>query len=254
MRKHPKVIKTSAQQHPKPLYSLTNSFIFNNLNIAVMLQASTIDFLAKLEKNNNKPWFDKHRDDYAVAKEDFEAMITELYAGMTELEPAMEGHKPKDAIFRIFRDVRFSKDKTPYKAHFSAYMSRAGRKAPDAGYYLHIQPGGKSFLAGGLWMPEGPLLKATRQEIDYNFDEFKKILGNAAFKKEFKKLEGEELKTLPAGYTADNPAIDYLKKKSFMVSTPIADKDITSKQFVPKILKLTRLMKPLVDFLNRGLD
>jgi uncharacterized protein (TIGR02453 family) len=149
--------------------------------------------------------------------------------------------------------VRFAKDKTPYKDHFGAYFSRAGRKAPDAGYYIHIQPG-KSFVAGGLWMPEAPLLKATRQEIDYNLKEFKGILNQAGFKKHFKKLEGEQLKTLPQGYAADNPAIDYLKMKSFIVTTPIDDKDITSKTFVPKVVKLFTVMKPLVDFLNRGLD
>lgn len=219
-----------------------------------MLQSATLNFLGKLDKNNNKPWFDKHRDDYQAAKDDFERFVTELQAGISKLEPALENHKPKDAIFRIFRDVRFSKDKTPYKAHFGAYLSRAGRKAPDAGFYIHIQPGNKSFFGAGLWMPEGALLKATRQEIDYNFEEFRGILNNAAFKKEFKQLDGEALKTLPAGYTADNPAIDYLKKKSFLVSTKIDDKDILSKQFVPKILKLASLTKPLVDFLNRGLD
>jgi uncharacterized protein (TIGR02453 family) len=103
-------------------------------------------------------------------------------------------------------------------------------------------------------MPEGPLLKATRQEIDYNFNEFKEILNAGAFKKQFKKLEGEQLKTLPQGYTADNPAIDYLKMKSFIVSAPIADKDVTTKAFDTKVLKLFTVMKPLVDFLNKSLD
>ncbi|RYY51436.1 MAG: DUF2461 domain-containing protein [Chitinophagaceae bacterium] len=220
-----------------------------------MLQKTTIDFLTGLEANNNKPWFDEHRKDYEKAKEDFEAFTTALHKEVAAtLEPDVAGHKPKDAIFRIFRDVRFSKDKTPYKSHFGAYFSRAGRKAPDAGYYIHIQPGGHSFVAGGLWMPEGPLLKATRQEVYYSFDEFKKILAQPAFKKHFKKLDGEQLKTLPQGYTADNPAIEYLKMKSFIVSTALTDKDIASKNFTAKVMELFSLMKPFVDFLNRGLD
>lgn len=218
-----------------------------------MLQQSTLDFLDKLERNNNKPWFDAHRKTYEAAKKDLEVLTESIHKELCIQEPRMADQKSKDCIFRIFRDVRFSKDKTPYKSHFGAYFSRAGRKAPDAGLYMHIEPG-KNFVAGGLWMPEGPLLKATRQEIDYNYDEFKGILEKPAFKKLFKKLEGEQLKTLPQGYIADNPAINYLKMKSFIVSTPLSDKDVTSKAFVSKVANMFAVMKPLVDFLNRGLD
>jgi uncharacterized protein (TIGR02453 family) len=210
-------------------------------------------FLTKLEKNNNREWFDKNRKEYETAKAEFEAFVTTLHSKLVAMEPAMGEQNPKDAIFRIFRDVRFSKDKTPYKSQFSAYFSRAWRKAPDAGFYIHVQPG-KSFLAGGLWMPEGPLLKATRQEIDYNLNEFKGILGNTKFKKHFKKLEGEALKTLPQGYTADNPAIEYLKMKSFIASMPLTDKEVLSRTFVAKLADIFAVMKPLVDFLNRQID
>ncbi len=218
-----------------------------------MLQKATIDFLTNLEKNNNKAWFDENRKKYEAAKGDFENFVETVKSALTKLEPALADHKSKDAIFRIFRDVRFSKDKTPYKSHFGAYFSRAGRKAPDAGYYMHIEPG-KSFLAGGMWMPDAPILKKLRQEIDYNFDEFKSIIGKPAFKKQFTKWEGEQLKTLPQGYTADNPAIEFLKMKSFIVSTPIADKDVLAKDSVKQIEKVYTQMKPLVDFLNRALD
>ncbi|MBS1778716.1 MAG: DUF2461 domain-containing protein [Bacteroidetes bacterium] len=218
-----------------------------------MLQKATIDFLTNLEKNNNKAWFDENRKKYEAAKGDFENFVETVKTALTKLEPALADHKSKDAIFRIFRDVRFSKDKTPYKSHFGAYFSRAGRKAPDAGYYMHIEPG-KSFLAGGMWMPDAPILKKLRQEIDYNFDEFKSIIGKPAFKKQFTKWEGEQLKTLPQGYTADNPAIEFLKMKSFIVSMPIADKDVLAKDSVKQIEKVYTQMKPLVDFLNRALD
>lgn len=219
-----------------------------------MLQQTTLDFLKKLEKNNNKAWFDKNRDTYEAAKADFETFVEAIKNQLAKIEPALADQKPKDMIFRIFRDVRFSKDKTPYKAHFGAYFSRAGRKSPDAGYYLHIQPGNKNFVAGGLWMPEGPLLKATRQEIDYNLDEFNSILNKAAFKKLYKSLEGEKLKTLPQGYTADNPAIEYLKMKSFIVSTKLEDKDLLAKTAVSKINAAFNTMQPLVNFLNRAID
>lgn len=219
-----------------------------------MLQKATISFLDGLAANNNKPWFDANRTLYDAAKQDFEAFVTALHKQIAALEPDVANQKPKDSIFRIFRDVRFAKDKAPYKPNFGAYFSRAGRKAPDAGYYIHIQPGEKSFVAGGLWMPEGPLLKKTRQEIDYNFNEFLGIINNPAFKKHYKKLDGEKLKTLPQGYTADNPAIDYLKFKSFIVSKPLADKDLASKTLDTKVMDLFAEMKPFVDFLNKAID
>jgi len=218
-----------------------------------MLQSSTIKFLASLEKNNNKPWFDEHRSDYEAAKKDFEVFIDEIRKELVAIEPLLADQRAKDMVFRIFRDVRFSKDKTPYKANFGAYFCKGGKKSPLGGYYFHLQPG-KSFLVGGIWMPEGPMLKAIRQEIDYNFQEFESIMNDKAFKKLFKKMEGESLKTLPQGYTADNPAIDYLKMKSFIVTIPLADADLGSKTSVSKIVKTFTLIKPLVDFLNKAVD
>lgn len=219
-----------------------------------MLQTATLSFLKKLGKNNNKPWFDEHRKEYEAAKKDFEQFITSLLEKMAALDPAFKEQKGKDTVFRIFRDVRFSKDKTPYKAHFGAYLSRGGRKSPDAGYYLHLEPGGKSFLAGGLWMPEGSLLKKVRQEVDYNYKEFQSILTSPSFKKLFTRIEGETLKTLPQGYAADNPAIAYLKLKSFIVTTQLKDEDFGTKTVQTNIMKIFTTMKPFVDFLNRAMD
>lgn len=216
-----------------------------------MLQPSTLTFLGKLAKNNNKTWFDNHRHDYTAAKEDYEALITDVLAGLSVKEPRMKDLKAKDCVFRIFRDVRFSKDKTPYKAHFGAAMSPGGRKYPGAVYYLHIEPGGKSFAGGGLWMPETPLLKDVRQEIDYNFDEFKKIVNDKTFKKFFKNVEGERLKTLPQGYKEDNPAIEYLKMKSLTVGYGLDDKEISGKALGKKVVEVFTAMKPFIDFLNR---
>jgi uncharacterized protein (TIGR02453 family) len=218
-----------------------------------MLQEKTLGFIKGLAKNNNKAWFDKHRDEYEEAKQDFETFVTNLIEHMAKSDPSFLGQKAKDSIFRIYRDVRFSKDKTPYKEHLSGGFSKGGKKFPGAGYYIHIEPG-KSMVGGGLWMPEGPLLKAVRQEIDYNFKEFKQIIGKPGFKKVFDKIEGEQLKTLPQGYSADNPAIDFLKMKSFVVSHTIEDKDVTNKNFVKKTGDVFTGMKPFVDFMNRSLD
>jgi uncharacterized protein (TIGR02453 family) len=158
-----------------------------------MLQATTLKFIQQLAKNNNKPWFDSHKDAYITAKEDFETLVTGIINGLSVHEPVFKEQKAKDCVFRIFRDVRFSKDKTPYKAHFGAFFSKGGRKFPGAGYYLHIEPGGKSFIGGGMWMPESPLLKNVRQEIDYNFEEFQSIINGKKFKKLFTQINGEHL-------------------------------------------------------------
>ena len=219
-----------------------------------MIHPATLTFLEKLSKNNNKAWFDEHRDDYAAAKEDFENVVSAILEGLGTTESLFKEQKAKDCIFRIFRDVRFGKDKTPYKSHFGAFFSRGGRKFPGAGYYLHIESGGKSFAGGGLWVPEPPFLKAVRQEIDYNFTEFSKIIGDKKFKNFFPEINGEQLKKLPQGYTEDNPAIGLLKMKSFTVSHNIADTEITGKTFNKKVLEVFTTMRPFIDFLNRSLD
>ncbi|MCD6011227.1 MAG: hypothetical protein K0Q79_1089 [Flavipsychrobacter sp.] len=219
-----------------------------------MLQANTITFLKQLAKNNNKPWFDKNRDKYEAAKEDHEALVADILSGLSKAEPVFKEQKAKDCIFRIFRDVRFSKDKTPYKAHFGAFFAKGGRKYPGAGYYLHLEPGGKSFAGEGLWIPEPPLLKQVRQEIDYNFNDFKKIIEDKKFKKYFKKIEGEQLTKVPQGYKEDNPAIEYLKMKGYTVGCKLSDEEISSKSLTKKTLEIFSAMKPFVDFLNRPLD
>ena len=218
-----------------------------------MLQTATITFLQKLARNNNKPWFDEHRDDYQQAKDDYEKFAASILANLSVAEPLFREQAAKDCIFRIFRDVRFSKDKTPYKANFGAFFGKGGRKFPGAGYYFHLEPGGKSFVGGGLWMPEAPLLKAVRQEIDYNFDEFSSIIKNKKFRSLFDKVEGEELKTIPQGYTADNPAIAYLKLKSFTVMAKISDEDILAKNLVKNTTDVFTIMRPFIDFLNRSI-
>lgn len=218
-----------------------------------MLQAETLRFIHELTTHNTRDWFDAHRADYDVARKDFEAFVENLRIALFPILPQLEGQRTKDLIFRIFRDLRFSKDKRPYKNHFGAYFSRAGRKAPDAGYYLHLEPSG-AFLAAGLWMPESPLLKAVRQEIDYNLDEFRGIVEDKKYKKVFPRLEGETLKTPPQGYAADHSGIDYLKRKSFISSAPVADEIFTGKDAVKKCVTVFTTGKPLVDFLNRAMD
>jgi uncharacterized protein (TIGR02453 family) len=215
-----------------------------------MLSSSTVSFLKNLEKNNDRNWFEEHKPAYLKAKENFEDFITAVITEFAQKDPLFLHHKAKDTIFRIYRDVRFSKNKNPYKTHLSSYIAKGGRKSPDAGYYIHIQPGNKSFMAAGLWMPESPQLKAVRQEIDYNYQSLLQILHKPAFKKVFPEVEGETLKKPPQGYTADNPALPLLMKKSFIVSSPISDKELTADSLVQSIVQKFLLAKPFVDFLN----
>jgi uncharacterized protein (TIGR02453 family) len=152
-----------------------------------MINKSTFDFLTKLKKNNNKEWFDKNRPEYEIAKNNFKEFISELILSIAKFDSSVKMLEPKNCIFRINRDIRFSNDKTPYKINMGASIGPGGKKSYDAGYYIHIQPGG-SFLAGGVWQPPAPQLNAIRQEIDYNAAEFKKLVSNKDFKKYFGSL------------------------------------------------------------------
>jgi uncharacterized protein (TIGR02453 family) len=218
-----------------------------------MLQKETFRFLEQLKLNNHKEWMDANRKLYDAAKADFESFVTQVITGLSKMEPLMSELTAKQCIFRLNRDVRFSNDKSPYKSHFGAYFSIGGKKSPHAGYYLHVEPN-QSFIGGGCWMPEAAMLKAIRQEIDYDFDAFKAIIQDKNFKKLYPKIDGEQLKKAPQGYEVDNPAIEFLKHKSFTVGHPFADKDLLSKQAVDKVLHSFEVMKPFIDFLNRAAE
>lgn len=219
-----------------------------------MLQQSSLDFLKKLKKNNNKDWFDKNKGAYETAKKDVEAFLEKLIPAIGTFDASVKELQPKHCMFRIYRDVRFSKDKTPYKTHMGAYISGRGKKSHGPGYYIHIQPG-NTFLAGGLWVPPAPELNAVRQEIDYNQEEFEKILKDKNFKKLFKGIdESEKLKTVPKGYDKDHPAIELLKLKSFTVSAETDDKKLVSKDLVKHCTTVFKTMKPFNDFLGRAID
>lgn len=219
-----------------------------------MLQPSTLKFLKSLRLNNNKVWFDEHKTEYQAAKADFESMVQQLIDGLSKQEPSMQGLQLKDCVFRIYKDVRFSKDKTPYKVNLAASFQAGGKKSTLAGYYFHMEPGGNSFAGGGLWMPGAPELKKLRQEIDYNFQEFEQLISHKEFIKQFGKIEGEALKTAPQGYQPDNPAIAYLKLKSFVVSHPFTDEACTQPALVREILKTFTVMQPFIQFINRAMD
>lgn len=218
-----------------------------------MLQKSTIQFLKQLEKNNNREWFNKNKHLYEAARADYDGFVDALIQAISKFDSSVKGLKAKDCTFRIYRDVRFSKNKAPYKDHFGAYLAEGGRKSMKPGYYIHLQPG-KSFLAGGAYQPESAVLNAIRQEIDYNLKEFQGILKSKAFSRYFKKLEGETVKTTPKGYDKDHVAIAYLKHKDFLAMHALKDDQIMAKNAVSYVTKGFQVMKPFNDFLARAYE
>ena len=221
-----------------------------------MIEKSTINFLTALKKNNNKDWFDKNKEKYLAAKKNVEEFTDELIASISKFDKSIAGLTYKDCVFRIYRDIRFSKDKTPYKTNMGASISAGGKKDMKGGYYIHIDPA-SSFLAGGMWMPPSDQLKKIRQEIDYNGKQLHKILDNKDFKKlfgGFDKSKEYKLARPPKGYDKDHPDVELLKFNSYVVWHEYSKKEVLSKNFVNKISKDAKIMKPLVDFLNRAIS
>jgi uncharacterized protein (TIGR02453 family) len=213
-----------------------------------------LKFLKDLAKHNDRAWFEKNKPRYLEAKQVFEDVVAILLKDLAKFDAGLGNLDPKKLPFRIYRDVRFSKDKRPYKTNMGAGFSPNGKLVQEPGYYLHIEPGNKSFVAGGIYMPDAANLGKIRQEIDYNVDGINKILKARKFKSLYKGLDDfDKLKTMPKGYPKDHPAIDLLKHKSFIVSRPFTDKQVTDKKFVKLFTESAKLIKPLNDFLKEAI-
>lgn len=212
-----------------------------------------LDFLNQLKKNNNRDWFNDNKKTYLEAKAEFDAMVNRLIPEIRKFDPAIGTLTAKECVFRIYRDVRFSKDKSPYKTNMGGFITRGGRKAGFAGYYLHIDPE-ESFIAGGNHMPSTENLKKIRQEILYNVDDFKKIINNSSFKKVYGELDGEKLSRPPKDFPADFADIDLLKFKSFTVMHSIKAEQILDSDFESYVTKTFKTLYPLNDFLNQAID
>lgn len=221
-----------------------------------MLSPSTIKFLKNLKNNNNRPWFEKNRNVYEEAKADFAKFIQAVIDQHGKKDASIKGLVAKDCMFRINRDVRFSKDKSPYKSNFGASINKGGRKGEHtAGYYFQVQPN-RNFAGGGIWMPEPNELKKIRQEIDYNFIDFKKIIGSKKFKLVYSDLDRSAeflLRRVPKGYEPENAAAEYLKLKSFVAISFFNDAALTSKDLIKKTVAAFEALQPLIEFINEAL-
>ncbi len=211
---------------------------------------STLKFLTQLAKNNNKEWFDTNRKTYDGIKVEFATLVQSVIDKNTLFDNDLKGLEPKQCIFRINKDVRFSKDKSPYKTTIGASINPGGKKSMIAGYYLHIEPN-KSFLAGGCYMPMPETLAAIRQEIDYNTTDFKKIISAKDFKTYFKELsQDDKLKTAPKGYDKNHADISLLQHKHFVVAHNLTDEQVCNKNFAAYASKVFKAMLPLNEFLR----
>ncbi|CAA7391063.1 DUF2461 domain-containing protein [Chryseobacterium fistulae] len=218
--------------------------------MSAILSQKTFDFLKKLSKNNDREWFNENKKLYTESQENVISFLEELIKEMGNFDEELAKIDAKKALFRIYRDTRFSKDKSPYKTNFGASLGM-GKGSQKGGYYLHLEPN-KSFLAGGIYMPESSVLKEVRKEISLYGEDFLKILNHKDFKKHFPTLDQEDrLVKIPQGFEKEDPMAEYLKLKSFIVVYNIKDEEIlNNKNTAKEFTKIFKLMKPFNDFLN----
>ncbi|MDN5200767.1 DUF2461 domain-containing protein [Fulvivirgaceae bacterium BMA10] len=208
-----------------------------------------LNFLKDLKANNNRDWFIENKKIYQAARTEFQDILKALIDGIGKFDDRIQDLEPKDCMFRINRDIRFSKDKSPYKTNFGGVIAQGGKKSPNPCYYLHFEPG-NVFLAGGIYMPEANILKKIRQEIDYNAKVLKNVIEKPAFRKLFGEIEGDKLKKAPKDYAIDHPDIELLKLKSYIIIHRLANGEPVKKDFIESCLKIYKMMKPYNDFLT----
>lgn len=216
---------------------------------------SILSFLRALSAHNDRDWFEKNKSKYLSSREIFDDFVLRLYNDLLAIDESLAGLNPKKFVFRIYRDVRFSKDKRPYKTNFAAAFSRSGKGLGSPGYYLHIEPGNKSFVAGGLYMPAADNLAKVRQEIDYNGDALRKIMSSAKFRKWYDGFwDGDQLKTIPRGYPKDHPEAALLKLKSFITTHGFSDREVKDKNFRKAVVTAFSAVRPINDFLKEAIS
>lgn len=219
-----------------------------------MLNNNVIPFLLDLSKNNNKDWFTANKDRYQQAFTEFKDFIDQLILHLAITDPSLNGLAAKDCVYRIYRDVRFSKDKTPYKTHFGANIAPGGRKSKMAGFYVHIEPIGNSITGGGIYHPEPPALKAIRNEFYSVPEELIEILEAPKFKKYFSGLWGDKLKLAPKGFPKEFEHIELLKHKSYIVIHEMDKKYIQKEDLLQHLVQVHKVMHPLNRLLNTILE
>ncbi|NRF38797.1 DUF2461 domain-containing protein [Pedobacter foliorum] len=217
-----------------------------------MIKPETLVFITDVAQNNNREWFAENKNRYETAKADVLAFIDQLIPKLAAIDPEFSIDTPaKKCLLRIYRDVRFSKNKDPYKNNFGISFNIKGSDIHGPGYYLHIQPG-ECFLGAGFWMPEASVLKSVREEIDYNTSEFLSIIEAKSFKNIFSLSEEDKLKKAPKGYETDHPQIELLKLKSFIAICPLKDDEFLKPEIVDKLKTAFESVYPFILFLRNA--
>jgi uncharacterized protein (TIGR02453 family) len=215
------------------------------------MEAIVFEFLRDLKTNNNREWFQANKDRYERARKAFESFINDVIPMVRTIDPLVDMITAKDCVFRIYRDVRFSADKSPYKPNMGAYIARGGKGSQMAGYYVHFEPG-ESMLAGGLYMPPAETLKRIREEIFYQPEDFKKIIYRKEFTDCFGKLDDpDKMKNPPKGYSKDFPDIELLKFRTYAVMHNVPDHVALSHDYLDYTLNVFRILYPLNAWFNK---
>lgn len=219
-----------------------------------MIKPETLAFINDVAANNNREWFAENKGRYETAKADVLAFVDQLIPQLAQADPEFSAEtSSKKCLLRIYRDVRFSKNKDPYKNNYGIYFAVKGKGVNEPGYYLHIQPGA-CFFAAGSWMPEAADLKKIREEIDYNASEFLEIIQEKNFSKTFQLSEEDKLKKAPKGYETEHPQIEFLKLKSFIATFPIKDEDFLKPGIVNKLKTAFEQVHPFIVFLRKAVE
>lgn len=212
-----------------------------------------LEFLKELSANNNREWFQDNKKWYNESREKMTFLTDVLINEIGKFDPAVRGVLAKDSMFRIFRDVRFSKDKRPYKTNFGSFICKGGRKSVNPGYYFHLEPGG-CFIGGGIYMPPAEPLRAIRNFMAEHAEEYREIIDDPDFKKEFPEMYDDKLKTAPKGFSKDHEHIDLLRYKSFIFSKTFNDSVVTGDKYVQEMVSAFHRLYPVNRFLYQAVD
>jgi len=212
-----------------------------------MINKSTLEFLTQLKENNDRDWFATNKKAFETEQKFAKTFFTSVGEQLGKIDSI-----ERLQIFRIYRDVRFSKNKAPFKNHFSVGFTRT-KPLLRGGYYLHIEPGA-SFVGGGFWEPTPVDLNRIRKEFDMDDEEIRTILADVTFKKFFGELKGDELKTAPKGFDKTHPAIDLIRKKQYLLTRSFSDKEVLSPHFEEEVLATFKAMRPFFDYMSEVLS
>lgn len=217
------------------------------------IHPKTIDFLSNLKENNTREWFNDNRSGYEFARQNFSDFTNSLIAAIASFDNSIGTLEAKDCTFRIYRDVRFSKNKAPYKSNMGAYISRGGKKSPFAGYYFHTEPN-ESFISGGIYMPSSNVLNSIRKDIETYSEKFLGIVENSEFKNTFPSIGSESLKRVPQGFNPDSPVAEYLKLKHITPNHSLPNQVLVSDELLTYTTNIYKKMLPLIEFLNEAIE